>query len=160
MLQRAVAAYPEFRVDDRECRRNGNSYMTDTLVDIRLEAGDVPLVLIIGQDAANGLDNWHDWPALFDLAHLVIMGRPESKTSWSAALQTQIQPRLVRSSRELLKAPAGSVLPLQVTQLAISSTDIRRRIQDGRSPRFLMPDTVIDYIVHKQLYFAGQARKG
>ncbi|MDH3923490.1 MAG: nicotinate-nucleotide adenylyltransferase [Xanthomonadales bacterium] len=160
MLRQAVAAYPEFSVDDRECRREGRSFMTDTLADIRSGAGDKPLILIIGQDAANGLDRWHEWQSLFELAHIAIMRRPDSQTSWSPALQAQMKGRLVARAHELLKQPAGSVLNLQVTQLAISSTDIRQRIKDGRSARFLLPDAVIDYIEQNRLYFAGQPRKG
>jgi nicotinate-nucleotide adenylyltransferase len=160
MLDRVVATYPEFQVDDREIRREGRSYMVDTLEEIRAEAGKAPLLLIIGQDAANALDSWHDWRSLFELAHLVIMRRPETRLAWTGELREQMTARLVKEPHKLHASPFGAVLPLQVTQLAISSTDIRKRLQAGHSPRFLMPDCVIDYIEQNQLYFAGQAMKG
>jgi len=160
MLRLAVSSHPGFRVDDREVRRGGNSYMVDTLREIREEAGDSPLLLMIGQDAANALDSWHQWREICGLAHLVIMLRPESEMSWSPELRKEIQWRLVHDSQQLKQKPAGCVFSLEVTQLAISSTGIRNQLTSGRSPRFLLPDEVIDYIEQNQLYFAGAARKG
>jgi len=152
MLKLALSRYPELQVDDREVRRVGSSFMVDTLKEIRAEEGEAPILLMIGQDAANVLDQWHEWHRLFDLAHLVIMRRPESKHIYSGALFEQVQPRLVNNPGRLLNSPAGSILPLEVTQLAISSTEIRRQIRTGLSPRFLLPDPVIDYILEYRLY--------
>ena len=160
MLRLAVAGYSGFKVDDREVRREGNSYMVDTLSEIRDETGESPLLLIIGQDAANALDSWHQWRTIFDLAHLVIMRRPESRIAWSGELQSQVEQRLARDPKQLREKTAGLVLPLEVTQLAISSTGIRKQLLAGQSPRFLLPDAVIDYIGQNKLYFAATARKG
>ena len=59
-----------------------------------------------------------------------------------------------------LNFSAGCVLSLAVTQLTISSTGIREQLSSGRSPRFLLPDKVIDYIEENHLYFAASAVKG
>ena len=160
MLRLAVAEHSGFRVDDREVRREGNSYMADTLREIRDETGDSPLMLIIGQDAANALDSWHQWRTIFDLAHLVIMRRPESRLAWSGELQNQMERRLARNPEQLRERAGGLILPLEVTQLAISSTGIRTQLLAGQSPRFLLPDAVIDYIEQNKLYFAATVRKG
>lgn len=152
MLQLAVAGHPDLAVDDREVRREGYSYMVDTLAEIRAEEGETPLVLMIGQDAVNQLDAWHEWRKLFDLAHLVVMRRPKSRHHYSGALFEELQPRLVDDARQLVRAPHGSVLPLEVTQLEISSTGIREQIASGRSPRFLLPDSVVRYIAERGLY--------
>jgi nicotinate-nucleotide adenylyltransferase len=160
MLRLATAGHPQLRVDDREVRRKGNSYMVDTLAEIRRESGEVPIMLLIGQDAANTLDRWHQWQLIFDLAHLVIMRRPESGVSWSGTLSAQMEHRLVERPGRLKELASGLVLPLEITQLAISSTDIRQRLNSGRSPHFLLPGPVIDYITDNRLYFAGEAGKG
>jgi nicotinate-nucleotide adenylyltransferase len=60
----------------------------------------------------------------------------------------------VNDPDQLRKTPAGLILPLEVTQLAISSTEIRRQIHAGLSPRFLLPDSVIEYILEHGLYSA------
>jgi len=152
MLRMAVAAYADLRTDDREVRRQGYSYMVDTLQEIRQEEGDVPLLLFIGQDAANKLDSWHRWEELFLLAHIVIMRRPDSRHEYSGALFREIQERSISTPPALRNSRAGRVLPLEVTQLDISSTMIREQVGAGLSPRFLTPDAVIDYIAAHGLY--------
>jgi nicotinate-nucleotide adenylyltransferase len=152
MLRLALTGHGDLWADDREVRREGYSYMVDTLSEIRREEGNVPLLLLIGQDAANNLDSWYDWKQLFELAHIVIMRRPDSRDIYSGSLIEEVQPRLVSAPRQLEHSPAGLVLPLEVTQLAIASTDIRRQIASGKSPRFLLPDSVIDYIHSHGLY--------
>ncbi len=70
----ALAGEPGLVVDDREVRRTGPSYTYDTLSALRGELGAAtPLVLLLGDDAANQLHTWHRWRELFDLAHLVFV---------------------------------------------------------------------------------------
>jgi nicotinate-nucleotide adenylyltransferase len=152
MMKLAVAGHPDFNVDDREVRREGNSYMVDTLTEIRGEIGEAPLLLIIGQDAANQLIGWHRWRELFNLAHLVVMQRPGAEDRYPDVLAKEMDSRLTGEAESLLNSPSGQVLALHVTQLAISSTDIRRQINAGLDPRFLLPDSVIEHIVQNKLY--------
>lgn len=155
MLRLALDGCPDLRVDDREVRRSGYSYMVDTLAEIRSETGEAPLLLMIGQDAANALDRWHEWQRLFDLAHLVVMRRPDAHFNCGGELRRQIEERRVHDAAQLLQRPAGRVLSLEITQLDISSTHIRALLAAGRSARFLLPDRVIDYIREQGLYTAG-----
>jgi len=155
MLHRALAGYPELQADDREIRREGYSYMVETLAEIRSEEGDAPVLLMLGQDVANTLDAWHEWKRLFGLAHLVVMRRPESRHVYSGELFREIQSRLTTEPRRLRDVPNGLVVQLEVTQLAISSTDIRQRVAAGKSVRFLLPDSVIDYIGAHRLYLGS-----
>lgn len=154
MLALATDEYPELLVDDREVRREGESYMVDTLAEIRSETNDTPLVLMVGQDAVNRLDGWYQWRRLFELAHLVVMRRPGSRHEYSGELFEELQPRLIDDPELLTGKPAGCVLPLEVTQLEISSTGIRDLIASHRSPRFLLPESVIEYIEKHGLYRA------
>jgi len=160
MLRRAIGPVSGFHVDDREIRRSGDSYMVDTLGELRAECGAAPIVLLVGQDAANQLDGWHRWQSLFELAHLAVMRRPGTAPGWRGELKRFMEQRLVLSPQSLRSRPAGRVLLLDVTQLAISSTDIRQQLRSGRSPRFLLPDSVLDYIREQRLYFAAHAGTG
>ncbi len=152
MLALATEGHDHLKVDDREVRRSGNSYMVDTLAEIRAEIGDTPLILMVGQDAVNTLDSWHEWRDLFELAHLAVMRRPGSNHHYSGELFEVLQPRLVEDNHLLTQSPAGGVYPLEVTQLEISSTGIRELLKAGKSAGFLLPESVIDYIRSHDLY--------
>jgi len=152
MLELALAPYPDLTVDDREVRRSGPSFMVDTLASLRAEVGEAPVLLCLGQDAANGLNRWHRWRDLFELAHLVIMTRPRSRPRYPEDLGELFNRCRVRRTRDLMTLPAGRVRHVEITQLAISSTDIRRQLATGRDPRFLLPATVLAYIRKHGLY--------
>ncbi len=152
MLELALAPYSDLAVDDREVRRGGRSFMVDTLKSVRQEVGDAPVFLCLGQDAANHLDTWREWERIFDLAHLVVMTRPDSRSSYPENLATVINDRSVTRTRDLMDSPAGGVRHVEVTQLAISSTNIREQLAQRHSPRFLLPATVLAYIEKHNLY--------
>ena len=152
MLERALSGTSGLRADDRELRREGPSWMVDTLASFREEAPGRPLFLIIGQDAANGLDSWHRWRELFELAHIVVMRRPDARIDYGAELAGEVARRETRQPGELLARPAGGCIALPVTALDISASAIRRLVAAGRSPAFLTPDPVIAYMRREGLY--------
>lgn len=152
MLELALAPHADLSVDDREVQRGGPSYMADTLASIRSEAGATPIMLCLGQDAANYLDHWHEWQRLLELAHLVVMTRPDAEPGYSEPLAEHLEGRFVASPGSLMDRAAGCLCNVNVTRLAISSTDIRQQIAEGRNPRFLLPSTVLAYIRKHGLY--------
>ena len=142
----AVAGEPCLTVDDREIRRSGPSYTYDTLAELRREMGgptQAPLVLLLGDDAANQLHTWHRWRELFDLAHLVFVERPYEPPAPSPELAAFLRGRRADSLQSLLARPAGRWMSAAIPPLAISSTRIRRLLKAGRSIRGLVPDAVI-----------------
>ena len=152
MLGLACQEFPYLAVDVRETRRDGPSYMVETLQELRAEFPQRPLLLLIGQDAANHLDTWFHWEQLFVLAHIVIMTRPDSTSQYSQSLAEQIQPRLCPDTQDLRSNQAGSVLQLQVTSIDVSATNIKQTIGMGRSLKQMLPAAVIDYINKNRLY--------
>ncbi|MGB0514072.1 MAG: nicotinate-nicotinamide nucleotide adenylyltransferase, partial [Wenzhouxiangellaceae bacterium] len=152
MLELALAPHADLSVDDREVRRDGPSWMADTLISLRDEVGDLPIMLCVGQDAANGLDRWERWQRLLELAHLVVMTRPDAPPEYSDTLHDHLQGRFVDQTEALMDQPAGRVCNVDVTRLAISSTDIRNQLANHRNPRFLLPSTVLAYITKHGLY--------
>ncbi len=153
MLQLALQDHPGIRLDDSEIRRQGPSYMVDTLRQLRASIGaQRPLLLALGQDTANKLDQWHEWQQLPRLAHLLVMTRPDHVPGYQATLANVLQPRITQQMDDLWQAPAGHVLHLPITALAISATDIRRQIASGRDPAFLLPASVLAYIREQGLY--------
>jgi nicotinate-nucleotide adenylyltransferase len=139
--------------DDRELRRDGPSYMVDTLASLRDDLGDdIPLCLILGADAFRGLPSWHRWQQLSELAHIVVMQRPGSLSSLPPVLEEFIALRLIEDVVALRQKPAGSILFQWVTQLHISATQIRALLAHGQSPRYLLPEAALAYIHDRALY--------
>jgi nicotinate-nucleotide adenylyltransferase len=158
MLEAAVARAPGLVADDRELRRSGGSYTVDTLTDMRAELGaNPPLCLLVGGDAFNGFFEWHRPWDILNLAHLVVMRRPGSMLPRDPALRDELARRRTESRADLQAAPAGRIWLLSVTQLDISSTRIRRALARGDSPRFLLPDAVLDLAEAAGCYAAKQA---
>jgi len=149
MLELAIKNQPGLIIDTRELNRHGASYMVDTLKSLRQEFKAEPLLLFIGSDAFNQLKTWHQWPHLFDFAHIVVMTRPGFKIQ---NLDDFFNDRLATGITELAHNVAGKLYFQQVTQLDISATAIRNMIAKQQNPGFLLPDTVIAYIRHHRLY--------
>ena len=152
MLQLALAEFPQLQIDTRELDRDGPSYMVDTLQELRNESPRRPLLLVIGQDAANDLDRWQRWQDLFELAHIVIMTRPGQRPAYRSELEQKIDRRLHADVQSLLDSTAGGVLALQVTPIDVCATTIKTMIGLGRSPRGMLPGPVLDYINEEGLY--------
>jgi len=153
MARSAVAGESRLVVDDRELARGGRSYTVDTLATLREEQGaDRPLCLLVGGDAFVGFLDWHRPKAILDLAHLVVMQRPGAPTARNPDLRAEIEWRRAGDAAALRAAPAGRIYFQGVTQLDISSTRIRRLIAAGRSPRYLLPDAVLDLIRRSDCY--------
>lgn len=155
MLQLALLEFPFLSVDGRETRRDGPSYMVDTLQQLRTEFPHRPLILLIGQDAANFLHTWFNWEQLFRLAHIVILTRPGTKAKYEAAVDAQIQQRLSTGVQALVRTQAGTVLTLEVTAVDVSATEIKRIIHRGGLPNSMLPAAVLDYIKQNSLYLTA-----
>ena len=152
MLQLARREFPQLEIDDRETRRSGPSYMFDTLRELRSSLGHSPLVLLIGQDAANQLHTWYKWERLFELCHIVILTRPDTPASYTSALAERVQPRLVSGVNELFETEAGAVFHLEVEPIDISASGIKHIIRSGDSPSSMLPEAVLQYIIENRLY--------
>ena len=148
MLELAVGNQHDLTIDAQELDRGGYSYTFDTLTSLRHNHTQT-LLLFIGSDAFNHLTTWYRWQEIFDLAHVVVITRPDTVLN---SLSDFFKKRLIHDKNILKKYSAGGLFFQEITQLAISATAIRGMIAAGCSPRFLLPDTVIDYITQHQLY--------
>jgi nicotinate-nucleotide adenylyltransferase len=146
MVRAAIAGQSGFVVDDREIRRSGVSYSVDTLLELRGEYPQQSLCLMLGMDAFLGMPNWHRWREIFDLAHVVVAHRPGWKAPITGPLGEVMVDRGTGAVRDLHAAPAGRIYVQSVTQLEISSTELRQLILAGRDLRYLVPDAVRELI--------------
>ena len=150
MLKLAIGNNDQFIADDRELRREGESFTVDTLKSFREELGaEKPLALIIGMDAFLNFTQWYEWQTIITLAHLVVTSRPDYTAQplqdWARSMQTE-------NKLKLSKKPSGYLYFMTTTALSISATDIRAQRHEGRSIRYLVPHAVHDYIQQHNLY--------
>ena len=152
MLQLATGDCSELLIDTRELARDCPSYSVETLRDLRSELGsEVSLSLAVGGDSLMNLHTWHRWQELFDYAHLIVAVRPGYHRPSSGPVaellaQAEIAPA------QLHDVSCGRVVIAELSQLAISATQIRTEIAAGRSAQFLLPDAVWKYITEQGLY--------
>lgn len=152
MLRLALEDCPPLVLDSRELQRDGPSYTVDSLRSLREELGpEVSLVWIMGGDAFAGLASWHRWRQLLDWAHLLVVARP----GWELPEQGPVHEwwQAHRAEPAALEEQAsGSIVVRTLRLLPISATEIRTMIGAGRSPQFLLPDQVWQYIRERGLY--------
>jgi nicotinate-nucleotide adenylyltransferase len=158
MARLATADNPRFCVDDRETKRPGVGYTYDTLMEVRREIGENrPLALLLGADAFLDLMTWHRWRSLFDLAHVIVAYRPGFPIdTWQARmaepLAHEYSARSMQQPLAVHLAPAGGIAAVSMTGLDISATFLRNALANGSSVRYLLPESVLDYIRERNLY--------
>ena len=157
MVEVATDDQPGFVVDDSELKREGPSYSVDTLTALRTEFPERSLGLIIGMDAFLGLPKWYHWREILELAHIVVAHRPGWRSPDVGPLGELLADRGTHRIDKLHEQASGHVYIHHVTQLEISSSEIRALVAVGRDPRFLMPDGVREIIERSGCYAKEEA---
>ncbi|HHY45276.1 MAG TPA: nicotinate-nucleotide adenylyltransferase [Firmicutes bacterium] len=146
----ATADNPYFEVSRMEIDREGPSYTLDSLRELRrLYSPEKALYFITGLDAVLEITSWNGYMELFDLADFIAVTRPGYSVQTLNDLGVHLGEE--RFSR---------IHPFPVTLLAISSRDIRKRIREGKSVKYLVPDPVMKYIEKERLYLRDPDRRG
>lgn len=129
MLQRAIEGQPQFKIETVEFKRSGPSYTIDTLKILKKAYPGNEFYFIIGADMIEYLPNWHQIHELMDLVRFVGVKRP--------------------GYTEVTDFP---IIYVEAPLIDISSKMIRNRIQNKETIRYLLPETVIEYIKEHHLY--------
>jgi nicotinate-nucleotide adenylyltransferase len=134
----ATASNPRFRVSRMEVDRHGPTYAVDTLRGLQSDLGDdASLFFITGADAIVEIFQWKEPQELFDLAHFIAATRPGYDiASFEAHAETH----------------HPGITVMNIPALAISSTDVRARVAEGRPIRYLVPEGVNSYVQKAGLY--------
>jgi nicotinate-nucleotide adenylyltransferase len=153
MVELAVAGEARLVCDARELKRAGKSYTIDSLIELRAELGsDTGLCMVMGCDAVLGITRWHRWQELLDWAHIVVIARPGWLLPHSGEAAQWLNAHRVDDPQCLRQRQAGCITIEELRPLAISSTEIRDILAAGRSARYLLPQSVLDYIEQHTLY--------
>ena len=159
LLGAALAGEPgpdvgRWGVDTRESQRKGPSYTVDTLRDWRREHGEAaPLGFVLGADAFHGLPDWHDWTALFGLAHLLVARRAGSElAALPPALGTACAGRWSSDPAALQALPAGRVFVIDLPLRPESATAVRQALGNASALAEGLPAAVAAVIAARGLY--------
>jgi nicotinate-nucleotide adenylyltransferase len=152
----AIAGNPRFEVDPLEIERAGPSYLVETLRALGSRHGRERLVFILGRDAFAEMAAWREPRALLALADFAVMTRPPvregSLAQWlPASLADDVV--LAADGRSAAHKSAGTRVRLvEITALDVSASDIRARLREGRSVRYLLPDAVREAVAASGVY--------
>ena len=136
MVRAAVRGIEGLEASAVEIDRGGESYMADTLAELRSLHPGAELLLVVGSDAAAGLDTWKRPAELQELAATVVVHR---------------------AGRSGGRPPEGwPAVVVEVPALDISSCDIRARFTDGRPVEALVPGAVAEIARSRGLYGCGR----
>ena len=154
MARLACSETPSFHVNDWEIGKHSASYTVETLQYLRDQtSNDTPLIFVMGMDAFRLFCRWHRWQDILNLCHLWVAHRPGSKPPKTDSEEyALLQHHRAEHPHDLLTSPTGRIHVHDTTALDISATQLREDIQQGFEPRFLLPDSVWNYIKLHQLY--------
>lgn len=133
MTSLAINSNRYFQASDIEIKREGISYSQDTVIELKKLYPEAQIFFITGVDALAELDTWKNASELPKLCQFIAVNRPQHK---------------FKIKKEYLKFTHL----LEIPGLAISSTEIRQRIQQGKSIKYLVPENVERYIYEHRLY--------
>lgn len=140
MTQLAMQKNPWFHVSAIEMLRRGNSYTIDTIQQIKEVCADTEIYFITGVDAIELIDTWKEAKKLVHSCKFIVLNRP------GYALQK------LKTAMKVLEADYNKLYFLDAPLIDISSSDIRQRVRNGKSIRYLLPYEVEEYIYEKKLY--------
>ena len=141
MVLAAVGDNPKFKVSPSELERFGPSYTVETLEEFQEDYGlQTELFFIIGADALKDFGKWHKPERLLELCTLAVVGRPSQESLDLSALEA------------VLPGIGKRVVMVDDVAMGVSATDIRGRVAEGRSIRYLVPPAVEAYIQEHGLY--------
>jgi nicotinate-nucleotide adenylyltransferase len=155
-VERAIAGNPGFAVDALELERAGPSYTVDTLRVFAARFAPALPVFVIGCDAFAELASWREPKALLSLAHFAVLTRPpHAAGSLAEWIPTELAADLVLppDGQQAQHRSAGTwVRRIPIAALDISATDVRRRLSEGRSVRYLLPEPVLEEVLESGVY--------
>ncbi len=153
MLELGIQGEPRFAIDRSELGTEASGYTFDTLQSLRRDLGaTLPIVFLLGADQAAKLDQWHRWREVLRLVHLGVFARAGAGAPLPAEVHEEFAHRQAECSGPWRNHPGGAVIRIDWTPLAISASEIRRRIAQGESAAEWLPAAVLDYIVLNRLY--------
>jgi nicotinate-nucleotide adenylyltransferase len=142
MVKKAVYSNPHFEVSSVEVEREGYTYTIDTLKHFKRIYGEkAQMHFITGADVIKELTTWKNFEELFTMCRFVTALRPD-----------YIDESFYDEVEYLKSKYNADIVVANIPMIQISSTDIRKRVQEGKTIKYLLPECVENYIYRNDLY--------
>ena len=141
MTELALENTPSFRCHDIEVKRAGNTYTYETLEELKRVNPEHQFFFIFGADCLYTIESWKEPERIFAACDIVAAVRGDSSLD---AMEEKIA--------QLRHNYGARITLLPFRNLEISSTEIRERVKEGKSIRYMTPGRVISYIREKGFY--------
>ena len=145
MVKLAIEDNPHFVLSREELNRDGTTYTVDTLTRLTAQEPDSRFYFIMGADSLYHLESWREPRKILSMAVILVAGREGSGIGASLRSQKEYLENKFDADIRMLRSPV----------MEISSNDLRRRVREGRSIRYLLPKPVAEYIYENKLYLPG-----
>ncbi len=145
MLKPVIEKDSAFELSPMEIKNEGTTYTANTLRALKSGAyGDADLYFLVGADSLDYMERWHRPDVIFDLCTVAVAGRPGFEKG-----------DIEKKIGELKSRFGAKIEKISIPLIDISSTLLRGMIRDGKSVRYLTPNSVADYIEKHNLYGGG-----
>jgi nicotinate-nucleotide adenylyltransferase len=159
MVRLAVSDNPHFMPSDIEIKRGGRSYTIDTIQALRQAYPGSELYFITGLDSFLDIQTWNQWDTLLGLCRFAVISRPGYrfadllKIDFLKKAGSEVD-KLDRGelTHAVIRSGAFNIYLARVPHYDLSSTDIRRRVKQGGSIKYFLPEPVETYIIKNEVY--------
>lgn len=149
MVRLAIEDNPSFEVSDIEMKREGASYTVDTLNTYNKLYGSDNLGLIVGADSLVNFETWRNYRDIFGLAYIFVASRPDTDNKL-------LENSIIKFTNQF----GARIYKYSLRVMDYSSTEIRRRVKEGLSIKYLVPPNVEEYIYNNQLFIEDDPEVG
>ena len=140
-------------IEDCEIRSIGTSYSVKTFKYLREKFGpEILIILCIGEDALESINTWYNWRELLNYCHLAVVSREGFKSNRGQEITDWLKENRCENITSLKKRAFGNIYFCRLSQLKISSSEIRKNIKLDRKFDGLVPSKIRRYINDHQLY--------
>lgn len=141
MVRLAVQGNAAFSVEDIEVRRGGITYTYQTMEELNRRESETEFTFLMGADSLDYMERWKYPERIFACCKIAAVLRSGISLS-----------RMQAKKRELETVYGAEIILTEAPQISVSSTQLRQRIVEGKSIRYLVPDAVEEYIYAHGLY--------
>lgn len=144
----AISTNPHFRLSAMELEERDTTYTIHTIKRLQAKYPEVDFYFILGSDSFFDIHNWGSYKELVTLCDFIVLKRPDRDMDKELEIKVEKFNKSYNSSFHVLEAPL----------IEISSTDIRARVREGLSIKYLVPEGVESYIEKTGLYGDGNGK--